>query len=390
MWLSNAAVLWADGQFRRGHLRMENGVLAEITAGSPPLSAMDLQGRRVLPGLIDLHIHGYAGAYVMDEDITVPERLSLLLAQQGVTSYVPTTTVAEEKVLLSTLRRWAVAAEQPATGAVIRGLYMEGPFLSPHYKGAMREECIRLPDIPLAEAFRAAGGGWLKLLTIAPEQEGADALLRWCAAQGIIASIGHTAADYETPRAAFAGGAAHVTHLCNAMTDLRHREPGVLGAALDSDVTVELIGDGFHIHPAVVRMLYRLLGDDRIVLISDNTPISGSPDGQYQMDGVTSVVKDGTCRLENGTINGNMQPLLACVFLAADMGIPLASAVKMATETPARRLGIADKTGSLSIGKDADLVVLEPDNTVYLTMVRGRIVYKKDDCCTQQGKDRSQ
>ena len=375
MWWSNAEILWEDGRFHRGQLHTENGVLVELTDREAPSDAVDLQGRQVWPGLIDLHIHGYAGIYVMEEDAAAPERLSRLLAAQGVTSYVPTTTAGDRETLLRVLRQWAAAAERPSSGAVIRGLYMEGPFLSPRYKGAMREECVCAPELRLAEEFRTAAGGWLRLMTVAPELPGAEVLLQWCTAHGIIAAIGHTAADYETARAALAGGVSHVTHLCNAMADMTHRAPGVLGAVADSTATAELIGDGFHIHPSVLRLLYHLLGEDRMILISDNTPISGSPDGEYLMDGVKSIVRDGTCRLENGTINGNMQPLLACVFRMADNGIPLTSAIRMATEMPARRLGIADTVGSLAVGRRADFAVLNPDRTVARTVVCGQTVY---------------
>ena len=190
MWWSNAEILWEDGRFHRGQLHTENGVLVELTDREAPSDAVDLQGRQVWPGLIDLHIHGYAGIYVMEEDAAAPERLSRLLAAQGVTSYVPTTTAGDRETLLRVLRQWAAAAERPSSGAVIRGLYMEGPFLSPRYKGAMREECVCAPELRLAEEFRTAAGGWLRLMTVAPELPGAEACCSGARLTGLLPQSG--------------------------------------------------------------------------------------------------------------------------------------------------------------------------------------------------------
>lgn len=341
----------------------------------PEDTIMDLTGLRVFPGLIDMHIHGFRGHYCLDENPDSLCDFAAELARYGVTSFLPTTTAAPPALLLNALRRLESISGNN-NGAVIRGIYMEGPFLSPVYKGAMREDCLCLPDTALAEAFQEASGGLLKVMAIAPELDGADVLIRWCVKNGIRPSIAHTAADYATACAAIGAGADHVTHLFNAMADPRHREPGVFGAALDGGATAEIIADGHHVHPAFLRMAYRLFEPERLILISDDTPISGCGDGSFCMDGRVSVVRDGVCRLPDGTINGNVQPLLTCVLRAEQFGIPLTDAVRMASETPAKKLGIYNETGSIAPGKSADLFVLDEQNRVRLTMVGGRMVYQ--------------
>lgn len=372
MILRGGTVYFSDG-VRTDDLYIRAGQFVKQPAPDEP--TVDLTGLRVFPGLIDMHIHGFRGHYCLDENPDSLCDFAAELARYGVTSFLPTTTAAPPALLLNALRRLKSISGNN-NGAVIRGIYMEGPFLSPVYKGAMREDCLCLPDTALAEAFQEASGGLLKVMAIAPELDGADVLIRWCVKNGIRPSIAHTAADYATACAAIGAGADHVTHLFNAMADPRHREPGVFGAALDGGATAEIIADGHHVHPAFLRMAYRLFGPERLILISDDTPISGCGDGSFCMDGRVSVVRDGVCRLPDGTINGNVQPLLTCVLRAEQFGIPLTDAVRMASETPAKKLGIYNETGSIAPGKSADLFVLDKQNRVRLTMVGGRMVYQ--------------
>lgn len=372
MILHGGTVYFFDG-VRTDDLYIHAGRFVEQPV--PEDTIMDLTGLRVFPGLIDMHIHGFRGHYCLDENPDSLCDFAAELARYGVTSFLPTTTATPPALLLNALRRLKSISGNN-NGAVIRGIYMEGPFLSPVYKGAMREDCLCLPDTALAEAFQEASGGLLKVMAIAPELDGADVLIRWCVKNGIRPSIAHTAADYATACAAIGAGADHVTHLFNAMADPRHREPGVFGAALDGGATAEIIADGHHVHPAFLRMAYRLFGPERLILISDDTPISGCGDGSFCMDGRVSVVRDGVCRLPDGTINGNVQPLLTCVLRAEQFGIPLTDAVRMASETPAKKLGIYNETGSIAPGKSADLFVLDKQNRVRLTMVGGRMVYQ--------------
>lgn len=372
MILHGGTVYFFDG-VRTDDLYIHAGRFVEQPV--PEDTIMDLTGLRVFPGLIDMHIHGFRGHYCLDENPDSLCDFAAELARYGVTSFLPTTTATPPALLLNALRRLKSISGNN-NGAVIRGIYMEGPFLSPVYKGAMREDCLCLPDTALAEAFQEASGGLLKVMAIAPELDGADVLIRWCVKNGIRPSIAHTAADYATACAAIGAGADHVTHLFNAMADPRHREPGVFGAALDGGATAEIIADGHHVHPAFLRMAYRLFGPERLILTSDDTPISGCGDGSFCMDGRVSVVRDGVCRLPDGTINGNVQPLLTCVLRAEQFGIPLTDAVRMASETPAKKLGIYNETGSIAPGKSADLFVLDEQNRVRLTMVGGRMVYQ--------------
>lgn len=374
MLLRGGSVLLPEGEFRQIDLFISGRQISGFS-GEKTGEELDISGCRVLPGLIDLHIHGYRGRYVMDADASGLRELSRMLAAQGVTSFLPTTVAASETELLPALSRLRDFHMAEAPGALPRGIYMEGPFLSPRFKGAMRPDRLRLPDRKLAETYYQESGGTLRFLAVAPELPEASELIQWCREREIQPAVAHSAAEYNQALHAMEAGADHVTHLFNAMADPRHRQPGIWGALLDCGATAELITDGYHVHPAFIRMAYRLLGEERLILVSDDTPLSGQGDGEYEMDGVCSQIVNGVCRLADGTINGNVQPLLSCVLRAASFGIPFSAAVRMASAVPARRLGIDKETGSIQPGKDADLLVLGPDDRVRMTLVRGRIAY---------------
>lgn len=386
MILKNGTVMMPDGDFFRTDLLIKGRIISGFSSNAYEADIFDLTGCRILPGLIDIHNHGYRGHYTLDPDPNSLRALAAELASEGVTSFLPTTTAASLKDLKACLYRLKHFCTEENDGAVARGIYMEGPFLSLDYKGAMIESNMLNPDISLIDNFMKVAGGFLKIISLAPELPEAEDAIHFCVKNGIIPSIAHTASDYEIARRAISAGADHITHLFNAMADPKHREPGVMGALLDSVATAEIICDGHHVHPSFVRMMFHLLGDERMILISDDTPISGLGDGKFVMDGVTSIVKDGVCRLENGTINGNVQPLLYCVLKATELGIPFASAVKMATSAPAKRIGIFSETGSIEVGKNADLLVLDYNNLVKMTVVRGKPVY----VCNEWKRDKLQ
>lgn len=376
MILRGGHVLLSDGRFHKTDIVIKGQKIVNINGYPEPGSGeiIDISGLRIIPGLIDMHIHGWQGHYTMDRDAGSLVQLTLKLVKAGVTSFVPTTTAASHEDLITALSCLKDLADRKTEGATVRGIYMEGPFISSKYKGALLERNIKAPDAGLVSEYIKASGGLLKIMAIAPELPNACDVIRFCYENGIIPSIAHTAADYITAQKAISAGAEHVTHLFNAMADPRHREPGVMGALLDSKATAEIICDLIHVHTSFIRMMYRLLGRERLILISDNNPISGLGDGVYTMDGMTSVVKNGICRLEDGTINGNVQPLFSCVINAAKAGIPFESAIYMATAAPAKRLGIFSETGSIEKGKDADLLVINECNKIVLTVVKGRII----------------
>ena len=372
MLLKNATVLNHSFALEKTDLYIKNGRFAPLSEAGPGEEQLDLAGCLIAPGLVDIHIHGFMGINVMNAPETALDDMSLKLAQRGITSFVPTLAAAPPSDTLKAIERICRLARRNPSGATIRGIYLEGPFVSPEKGGALRRECLRGPDIGLLDDYEACAGGLLKIVAAAPELPGAQALIHACAARGLTASIAHTTASYEQAMAAVSWGASHVTHLFNAMPPCLHRAPGVVGAAGDSHVTAELICDGFHIHPAVLRGAYKWLGGDRLILVSDSVMMAGLPDGTYVMDGTKSVIRGGVSRLEDGTINGGTHDLLFCVRQAASFGIPLEAALKMATIQPAARIGADAETGSIANGKRADCLVLDAAGTLKAVFVGGR------------------
>ena len=372
MLLTNARVLNRDFSPERRDLRIEGERFAPLSGSGKAEERLDLPGCLVVPGLVDIHIHGFMGCNVLDASEEALEKLCLRLAGRGVTSFVPTLAAAEPETTLAAIARLRRLAERGTAGAAIRGLYLEGPFVSPRKSGALRKDCLRPPDTGLLEEYADRAGGWLKIVAAAPELPGAEGLIRVCAARGIVAAIANTEADYEQATAAFSWGASHVTHLYNAMPPCLHRAPGVVGAAGDSEATAEIVCDGFHVHPAVIRQAYARLGGERLILVSDNVMMAGLPDGAYVMDGVKSVIRDGASRLEDGTINGGTHDLFYCVKQALSFGIPPQAAWKMASLTPAGRIGAAGEIGTLEVGKRADCLVLGEDGGLRLVFAGGR------------------
>ena len=274
-------------------------------------------------------------------------------------SFPSTMTLPEEKLLQALSSVNAVQKEKDQ--AVIAGIHMEGPFLDPARKGAHRADSLRCPDVEFFQRCQEACGGRIRLLTMAPNLAGAKELIRDVCGETVV-SLGHTDADYDCASRAFDLGAAHVTHLYNAMAPFGHRCPGLVGAAFDyRQVMVELIADGIHVHPCVVRSTFSLFGRDRVVLISDSIAAAGMEDGVCLLSGQKVTVKDGKATLSDGTIAGCAVSLFTCMKRAIRFGVPEGDAVLAATANPARSIGIYDETGSLSPGKRADLLVTDQD-----------------------------
>ncbi len=319
-------------------IQIENGTIYAI--GKINEKGIDLEGQMVMPGLIDIHTHGAVGVDTMDgENIG---KISEYFLKNGITSWLPTTMTAE----FEDIKR--VTDTIPETkGAKILGYHLEGPYISKKYKGAQNEAYIKNPDIDEFNKFNN-----IKMITLAPELSGSMELIRNCHA---IVSIGHTDGDYQTTIEAIRSGAKCLTHVFNAMPPLHHRNPGPIGTAIDANIYVQVICDGRHIHKSVITMLYRTFGADRMILISDSMRATGLHDGEYQFGGQHINVKDGAARLKDGTLAGSTANLLDCVKQAIEFGIPQHDAIKMASETPAKLLGI--KKGQLKVGYDADFVV---------------------------------
>ncbi|MEG2458662.1 MAG: N-acetylglucosamine-6-phosphate deacetylase [Raoultibacter sp.] len=345
---------------------------------APPLpddtSLVDAAGCYVIPGLIDIHFHGCVGYDFCDGTSEAFDAIGCHEAARGVTAICPATMTYPEAKLDAIVRAAAAHADAPDAAALV-GINMEGPFISEGKIGAQNPAYVQVPDAALFRRLQAAAGGLIKLVDVAPEVEGALAFID-AFHNEVRISVAHTCADYATTTQAFLRGARHVTHLYNAMPPLHHRDPGVIGAAIDAeDVMVEVIADGVHIHPTMVRAAFTLFGDDKVVLISDSMMATGLCDGAYSLGGQAVAVRGKRATLADGTLAGSATDLAECLRVAvADMGIPLASAVRAATINPARALGIEGQRGAIALGHIADAVILNPDLTIKQVVVRGRVL----------------
>ncbi len=332
---------------------------------------LDAAGGYVIPGLVDIHTHGAVGEDFSDGRAEGLQPLADYYSAHGVTSYLATTMTLSEEILTPAMH--AIRDFRPAGGAKCAGIHLEGPFLSYAKRGAQAAEYLHKPDAALFHRLNEASGGQVKLVTVACEEEGALPFIREIS-QTCSVSLGHTTADYDTAMAGFAAGASHATHLYNGMNSFLHRAPGVIGAAFDADASVELICDGLHIHPAVIRTTYQIFGD-RLNLISDSLRCAGMPDGDYELGGQPIVVKDHKATLLDGTLAGSSISLLDAVRNVVRFGLPLAEAVYAASAAPAQAVRL--DAGVLRAGKAADLLVLGQDLSLRAVFVDG----VQQSCC---------
>ena len=358
MIIRNGNVFQEDGTYRRMDLYVENGRIVDCGTEVSEKEEIDAAGLKVLPGLVDIHSHGAVGHDFSDADATGLKEILRYEKSQGITSYCPTSMTLPIDMLIRIFAS-ADAVKPDADCARIVGLNMEGPFLDPVKKGAHVEKYIRKPDIDFFRECQKASGGRIRVVTVAANMEGAETFIRELK-DDVVISIGHTDADYDCAASAMKSGAHHVTHLYNAMNDMGHRAPGVVCAAADDpECMVEMIGDGIHIDPAVVRNTFRMFGEERIVLISDSMMAAGMANGFYELGGQKVTVKDRKAVLEDGTIAGSATSLYECMRCVIAMGVPERAAVFAATRNPARSIGIYDEVGSLVPGKKADIVLAD-------------------------------
>lgn len=360
MIIRNGAVFGEDGKFQVRDVYIRDH---QIVAGRDEVTddaEIDASGLKVLPGFVDVHSHGAFGHDFSDGDAQGLKTVLKYEREHGITSYCPTSMTLP----LDELRKIFATVEEAAQtegAARIVGINMEGPFLAPERKGAHVEEYILPADAEFFRECNRLSGGRIRLVTLAAERPGAMEFIDAVKDETVV-SLGHTSADYETASKAFLRGARHVTHLYNAMPPLSHREPGVIGAAMDADdCMVELICDGIHIHPSVVRSTFRMFGKDRVVLISDSMMATGMPNGTYELGGQVVTMKDRKATLENGTIAGSATNLYDCVRKAISFGIPEEGAILAATANPAKSIGIYETVGSITPGKEADLLLVNED-----------------------------
>ena len=330
---------------------------------------IDAAGAYVAPGFLNVHIHGCDGADTMDENADALGKIAAFQARTGVTSFLPTTMTCAYDAVERALDRIRRAMTEKPHGARILGSHMEGPFISPAKKGAQDEQYILPPTFERIAPYRDV----IKIITVAPEMIVEDDFIESCCKSGIIVSLGHTAADYETACAAIASGASHITHLCNAMTGLNHRKPGMLGAALDTDANCELIVDNVHVHPAMQRIIYAAKRGAHIIPITDSMRACGLSDGVSELGGQKVYVKGTLATLADGTIAGSVLRMNDGLrILRENLGIAIPAIVEMATRTPAEELGVYGELGSLSVGKYADIAIFDEEFRIRRTIVGGR------------------
>lgn len=339
------------------------------------IETIDACGGYIAPGLIDLHIHGYLGADVCDADGQSMRTISRGLLQNGVTGYLPTTMTVDMSVIRASLEvcRGLMDESKDWDGSVILGVHAEGPFISEKKKGAQDEKHILAPDAEFVKEYADV----IKIITLAPETDTKDfSAIREMSEAGVVVSMGHTSADYETAIASADAGVKHATHLFNAMTPLAHRAPGVVGAALNSGVSCELIVDTFHVSASLYDMVYKLKGR-KLCFITDCLPAGGLPYGEYTLGGAKIVYRDIVCRLEDGTVAGSVLRLNRGVWNAyKNSSIPLHECVNCASLNPATVLGIADRKGSIEEGKDADIIITDERFEVRKTIIAGKVKYE--------------
>ncbi|UCC77787.1 MAG: N-acetylglucosamine-6-phosphate deacetylase [Anaerolineales bacterium] len=371
--LRDAVIVTADENIEAVGL----AVNTSIPEGS---RVIDVGDRLVVPGFLDIHHHGALGAYAAQDSAAV-KKIAQYLVTTGTTGWLPTVNSTQGVSAVTT-------SKSEGTGAAdVLGVHMEGPFLAPKRVPGQEamDRHLREPSLELLDEFLGAANGTLKIMGVAPELPGALDLIRELRQSGVVPAIAHTKTSYEQFMAAVQAGARHVTHAYNVMTGFHHRRPGVVGGVLTCDqVTAELIADSFHVSPPAMDVLIRCKGIDRVAVITDSTPLAGLPDGTHEMFGRKVIKQDGISRIAGTTpdqdntmagsewpLNGNIRNLVELV------GVPLRDAIRMATLTPAKIIGLEGSKGSLEPGKDADLVVIDEQLTVYLTMVRGRVVYER-------------
>ncbi len=367
MIIKNASVYTEDGVFARKDVYIEGGYFVDTQEHLADKTEIDGTDCIAIPGLTDIHFHGCAGYDFCDGTIEAIDALAAYEASVGVTNIVPATMTLDEETIVHICRtaKEYNELEKKENRARLCGINMEGPFVSQSKKGAQNADYIRKPDVRMFDRCNEASGGIVRLLAIAPEEDGAMEFIEK-KHDDVVISLAHTACDYDTAMKAFEKGACHMTHLYNAMNPYTHRAPGPIGAAADCEKTkVELICDGVHIHPAAVRTTFKIFGDDRIILISDSMRATGLKDGDYTLGGQDVKVVGNKATLKDGTIAGSVTNLMDCLRTAVlEMGIPLESAVKCAAVNPAKRVGIYDQYGSITPGKKASMVLLEKDNLV--------------------------
>lgn len=369
MIIKNGLVLNKSFNFIKADVEIKDGKIVNIAENLEGKDVLDVKGDYVIPGLVDVHTHGCGGMDTCDATKEAMDVMSAVQGKAGITSFCATSMTLPEDTLENIFKVVKDYMDGKQKGASVVGINMEGPFFNASKKGAQRGDCLKLPDVKFFRKLNKISGNAVKLVDIAPELEGSMEFIREVKDE-VDVSIAHTACDYKTAMQAIMSGATHITHLYNAMNGLTHRAPGVVGAASDTNVYAELICDGIHIDAAAIRAAFKLM-NDRICLISDSMSAAGMPNGEYELGGQKVFVKDRKATLEDGTIAGSATNLFDCMRKAVSFGIRLEEAIKAATYNPAKSIRMDNKIGSIDIGKDADIVVMDKDLNLKKVLFKG-------------------
>ncbi|MBM7622704.1 N-acetylglucosamine-6-phosphate deacetylase [Sporohalobacter salinus] len=333
---------------------------------------MDVKGNYISPGFLDLHIHGIKGYDTMDGNYEAVSSISNIISKKGVTSFLPTTMTMDQESIYKSLDVIKDSIKKNIQGATILGAHLEGPFINEKYKGAQNVDYIQEPNYKFIEDYLDV----IKMITLAPEIKQSYEFMDRIKDENIVLSIGHSNAKYEEALEAINKGISHATHTFNAMSSFHHREPGVVGAVFNSDITCDIIADKFHVHPDNFDLLLKIKGRDKISLITDSMRAGCMKNGIYELGGQKTTIKNGSVRLDDGTLAGSILTLnLALKNFKDYSGLDLMEAVKLVSLNPAKVLGINDSKGSIEIGKDADITLFNDDIDIKATIVEGEIVY---------------
>lgn len=376
MLLKNCNIVFLD-RIEKGSLLIENGIIKEINPSEINIqNTIDCKGLYVSPGFVDIHIHGAGGYDTMDGTFESINEISKTICKYGTTSFTPTTMTMSADDILKSMISIKKAKIDGTDGAIVLGAHLEGPFISPSAIGAQNPNYLIAPSYENFELMTGNAIDAVVSITMAPEVEGAKELASILSSKGIRCSMGHTKATYEQAIDGIKHGFCHSTHLFNAMTGFTHREPGVVGATFDSDITTETISDGIHISYPSLRVAYKQKGTDKTLLVTDAMCACGMPDGTYALGGQPVIVKNGAARLENGALAGSILTLNRAIKNIYDnTDYPLYEIVKMASYNGAKYCRVDDRKGQIKENFDADLTIFDENIDVKMTIVGGEIVY---------------
>ncbi|MEK4217224.1 N-acetylglucosamine-6-phosphate deacetylase [Bacillus sp. FSL L8-0222] len=386
--LSGISIVTENEVIKNGYVGVKDGKISAVSTERPKEQySKEIQGPKdavLLPGMIDIHIHGGYGADTMDASFSALDAMSSRLPEEGTTSFLATTITQEHGQISQALvnaRDWKSAEESSSLGAELIGIHLEGPFVSPKRAGAQPKEWIRPSDLALFKKWQQEAGGLIKIVTLAPEEDQQFELIRYLKDESIIASMGHTDADSALLLEAFEAGASHMTHLYNAMSQFHHREPGVIGTALAHEGYVtELIADGIHSHPLAAKLAFLAKGSSKLILITDSMRAKGLKDGVYEFGGQSVTVKGKTALLPDGTLAGSILKMNeGARHMRAFTNCSWTDIANITSANAAKQLGIFDRKGSITEGKDADLVIVSSECEVLLTVCRGNIAFKSKE-----------